>query len=198
MEKEEYIKHIKKLLMTYHPDKCTDKNLMNAFNEITIKLNITLNQLENKKVEINKTLIEDKNFNVFSFRYYLGKIKSIGIGKNSILNKDYLIFKNFLISEIGKSNKDVASHFSQILSENSITNDSIKYFVSGYANYSSIIQNYYQYKDQSVKGCIKIGNSYFNDYIKNSNINEIETKINEIIMWFKIPIKELYNGKEYY
>jgi hypothetical protein len=42
MEREEYIKHIKKLLKTYHPDLCHDENLRDTYNEITIKLNYIL------------------------------------------------------------------------------------------------------------------------------------------------------------
>ena len=60
MENEKYIKHIKKLLKIYHPDLCHDENLKDTYNEITIKLNKTLNKLENNEVKINENIPEDK------------------------------------------------------------------------------------------------------------------------------------------
>jgi hypothetical protein len=193
MNANDYIQHIKKLLKTYHPDLCPDKKLINTYNEITIKLNLTLNQLENREIKINETLSEDKNFNMFSFRYYLSKIQSIGINRNSALNKDYIIFRNFLVSEINKDNEKIGGYFSLLLSDNNIKNDAIEYFANGYANYNSIFQNYYQYKKQNVKGCITVGDSYFNDYIRKSNIPEINNIIEDIKKWIQEKINELYN-----
>ena len=89
MEKAAYIKHIKKLLKTYHPDLCPDKNLLNTYNEITIKLNVALSKLENKEINNEGNTLENKNFDIYSFRYYLSKIQSIGISK---IPEYYVIF----------------------------------------------------------------------------------------------------------
>jgi len=59
MDKNGYIKHIKNLLKTYHPDLCTDGKLIDTYNEITIRLNITLNKLEGKETDAIETLLED-------------------------------------------------------------------------------------------------------------------------------------------
>jgi hypothetical protein len=186
MEKEEYIKHIKKLLKTYHPDLCHDENLRDTYNEITIKLNMTLNNLEDNKItKINENILENKEFNVFSFRYYLSKIQSIGINKNSISNKDFIIFRNFLVSEVNKSDKKIGEYFSLLLSDKNIMNESINLFANAYANYTSIFQNYYQYNEQTVKQCIRIGDSYFNDYIRKCEIKEINEIIDEIKKWLQ-------------
>jgi hypothetical protein len=194
MEREEYKKHIKKLLKTYHPDLCQDENLRDTYNEITIKLNRTLDNLEdNKTTKTNENILENKDFNIFSFRYYLSKIQSIGISKNSISNKDYAIFRNFLVSEINKSDKKIGEYFSLLLSDKNIMNESINLFANAYANYTSIFQNYYQYNEQTVKNCIRIGDSYFNDYIRKCEIKEINEMIDEIKKWFQEIMKKLYN-----
>jgi hypothetical protein len=173
MPREDFIKHIKKLLKIYHPDLCPDENLKNTYNEITIKLNSSLNKLEKKEIDIKENLIENKYFDIFSFRYYFSKIQSIGINKNSTKNKDFIIFRNFLITEINKNSNKIGEYFSLLLSDDNIKNETINIFTNGYANYNSIFQNYYQYKVQTVKSCILIGNSYFNDYVKVSEIKGI-------------------------
>jgi hypothetical protein len=149
MEKDEYIKHIKTLLKTYHPDLCPDEKLIKTYNEITIKLVNSLNKLENKEITINENLIEDKNFDIFSFRYYFSKIQSIGVNNNK--NKDYIFFRNFLISEINKNNTKIGKYFSTLLSDDNIKDESIGLFINAFANYNSIFQNYYQYKENNVR-----------------------------------------------
>jgi hypothetical protein len=191
MEKESYIKHIKNLLKTYHPDLCHDENLKDTYNEITIKLNRTLNSLEDNG-KTNENILEDKKFNVFSFRYYLSKIQSIGISKKSITNKDFIIFRGFLVSEINKNDKKIGEYFSLLLSDKNIINESIDVFAKAYANYTSIFQNYYQYNEQTVKQCIRIGDSYFNDYVRKCEINGINEIIDEIKKWFQEIMKLIY------
>ena len=192
MEKESYIKHIKNLLKTYHPDLCHDENLKDTYNEITIKLNRTLSSLEDNG-KTNENILEDKNFNVFSFRYYLSKIQSIGISKKSITNKNFIIFRGFLVSEINKNDKKIGKYFSLLLSDKNIINESIDVFAKAYANYTSIFQNYYQYNEQTVKQCIRIGESYFNDYVRKCEIKGINEIIDEIKKWFQEIMKLLYN-----
>ena len=138
-------------------------------------------------------MLENKDFNVFNFRHYLSKIQSIGISKNSISNKDFIIFRNLLIAEVNKSDKKIGEYFSLLLSDKNIMNESINLFANAYANYTSIFQNYYQYNEQIVKQCIKIGDSYFNDYIKKSEIKEINKIINEIKKWLQEIMKMIYN-----
>jgi hypothetical protein len=185
MEKEAYIKHIKKLLKTYHPDVCPDENLRNTYNEITIKLNNALGKLENKEINNKGNTLENKDFDIHSFRYYLSKIQSIGISKKSMVNKDYIVFRDFLINEINKSNEKIGEYFALLLSDANIMTDSINLFANGYANYTSIFQNYYQYNEQIVKQCIKIGDSYFDDYANKCGIKDIENIVKEIKKWFQ-------------
>ena len=180
-----YIKHIKNLLKIYHPDLCPDENLRNAYNEITIKLNTALGKLENKEIYNEGNILENKNFDIYSFRYYLSKVQSIGISKKSMLNKDYIIFRDFLVYEINKSNKKISEYFALLLSDENIMNDSIGLFANGYANYTSIFQNYYQYNEQLVKQCIKIGDSYFDDYTNKSGIKDIKNIIEETKKWLQ-------------
>jgi hypothetical protein len=137
--------------------------------------------------------MEKENFDVFSFRHYLSKIQSIGISKNSISNKDFIIFRNFLVSEINKNDKKIGEYFSLLLSDKNIMNESINLFANAYANYTSIFQNYYQYNEQIVKQCIRIGDSYFNDYIKKSEIKEMNEIINEIKKWLQEIMGMIYN-----
>jgi len=185
MEKVDYITHIKKLLKTYHPDVCPDENLRNTYNEITIKLNNALSKLENKEITNEGNTLVNKNFDIYSFRYYLSKIQSIGISKKSMLNEDYVIFRDFLVSEINKSSGKISEYFALLLSAENIVNDSIGLFANAYANYTSIFQNYYQYNEQTVKQCIKIGDSYFDDYTKNCGIKDIKNIIEEIKKWLQ-------------
>jgi hypothetical protein len=197
MEREDYIKHIKKLIKTYHPDLCSDENSKKTYNEITIKLNVTLNRLENKEITINEQFIEDRNFDIFSFRYYFAKIQSIGLNKTSTKNKDYIIFRNFLISEINKQDTNIGSNFAFLLSDENIKNESIGLFANAYAGYNSIFQNYYQYKEQSIKQCIKIADSYFSDYIKTSRIKNIKTIIEETKKWLQETGGMLYKQRHF-
>jgi len=139
--------------------------------------------------------MEKENFDVFSFRHYLSKIQSIGISKNNISNKDFIIFRDLLVSEINKNDKKIGEYFSLLLSDKNIMNESINLFANAYANYTSIFQNYYQYNEQVVKQCMRIGDSYFNDYIKKSEIKEMNEIINEIKKWFKEIIEKLYNQR---
>ena len=139
-------------------------------------------------------MLENEVFNVFTFRYYLSKIQSIGISKNSISNKDFIIFRNFLISEVNKSDKKIGEYFSLLLSDKNIMNESINLFANAFANYTSIFQNYYQYNEQIVKQCIKIGDSYFNDYIIKCEIKEINEIIDEIKKWLQEIMKEIYKS----
>ena len=139
--------------------------------------------------------MENKNFNVSSFRYYLSKIQSIGISKNSMSNKDYIIFRNLLISEINKNDKKIGGYFSQLLSDKNIRSESINLFANAYANYTSIFQNYYQYNEQTVKQCIRIGDSYFNEYIRKCEIKEINEIIDEIKKWFREIMSKIYNQR---
>ena len=137
--------------------------------------------------------MEDKNFNIFSFRYYLAKIQSIGINKNSMKNNDYVIFRDFLVSEINKNNKIIGGYFSFLLSNDNIKNDSINLFANAYANYNSIFQNYYQYNEQNVKQCINVGDSYFNDYVRECENKEMKNIIEEIKIWFQKIMEILYS-----
>jgi hypothetical protein len=139
--------------------------------------------------------MENENFNVFSFRYYLSKIQTIGINKKSIANKDFIVFRDFLVSEINKDDKKIGEYFSRLLSDKNIMNEPINLFANAYANYTSIFQNYYQYNEQIVKQCIRIGDSYFNDYIKNSEIKEINEIIDEIKKWLQEIMKRIYNQR---
>ena len=143
----------------------------------------------------NENILENKNFNVFSFRYYLSKIQSIGISKNSISNKDFIIFRDFLVSEINKNDKKIGEYFSLLLSDKNIMNDSINLFANAYANYTSMFQNYYQYNEQVVNQCMRIGDSYFNDYIRECGIKEIKNIIEEIRKWFQEIIGMIYNQR---
>ena len=137
--------------------------------------------------------MEKEDFVVFSFRHYLSKIQSIGISKNNISNKDFILFRNFLVSEINKDDKKIGEYFLLLLSDKNIMHESINLFANAYANYTSIFQNYYQYNEQMVKQCARIGDSYFNDYIKKSEIKEINAIIGEIKIWFQEMIKKIYN-----
>ena len=180
-----YVKHIKKLLKTYHPDLCPDEKLINAYNEITINLNNALSKLENKEISNEGNTFVNKNFDIYSFRYYLSKIQSIGISKKSMLNNDYILFRDFLVSEINKSNRKISECFALLLSAENIMNDSIDLFANAYANYNSIFQNYFQYNEQTVKQCIKIGDSYFDDYANKCEIKDIKNIIEETKKWLQ-------------
>jgi len=147
--------------------------------------------MTDNNLEDNETT---ENFNVSSFRYYLSKIQSIGISKNSISNKDFITFRNFLVSEINKNDKKIGEYFLLLLSDKNIMNESINLFANAYANYTSIFQNYYQYNEQTVKQCIKIGDSYFNDYIKKCEIKEIDKIIDEVKKWLQEIMKEIYKS----
>jgi hypothetical protein len=142
---------------------------------------------------MEEDILENENFNVFSFRYYLSKIQSIGIGKNSISNKDFIIFRDFLVSEINKNDKRIGEYFSLLLSDKNIMHESINLFANAYANYTSIFQNYYQYNEQIVNQCIRIGDSYFNDYIRECDIKEMKNIVEEIRKWFKEIMGMIYN-----
>jgi hypothetical protein len=136
-----------------------------------------------------------EDFDIFSFRHYLSKIQSIGISKNSISNKEFTLFRDFLVSEINKSDKKTGEYFSLLLSDKNIRSESINLFANAYANYTSIFQNYYQYNEQMVKQCIRIGDSYFSDYIKKCEIKEINEIIDGIKKWFQETIKNIYNQR---
>ena len=140
--------------------------------------------------EVNTLL--NKNFDIHRFRHYMSKIQSIGISKKSMLNKDYIIFRDFLVSEINKSNKEISDYFALLLSAENIMNDSIGLFANAYANYNSIFQNYYQYNEQTVKQCIKIGDSYFDDYANKCEIKDIKSIIEEIKKWLQEVMHLLY------
>ena len=137
----------------------------------------------------------EEEFDVFNFRHYLSKIQSIGINKKSISNKDFITFRDFLVSEINKNDKKIGGYFSLLLSDKNIMHESINLFANAYANYTSVFQNYYQYNEQVVKQCIRIGDSYFNDYIKKSEIKEVNEIIGEIKEWFQKIISEIYNQR---
>ena len=82
MTKEEYKKKIKKLLKKYHPDLCNDESLEKINNDITIKLNVLLEQ-------INKDKPEDVNNKAYEL-YKLG----ISYYKNIHHDKFYNKSKN--------------------------------------------------------------------------------------------------------
>ena len=149
--------------------------------------------------EINNegNTLESKNFDIYSFRYYLSKIQSIGISKKSMLNKDYILFRDFLVYEINKSNKKISEYFALLLSDENIMNDSIGLFANGYANYTSIFQNYYQYNEQMVKQCMKIGDSYFDDYADKCEIKDIKNMIEEIKIWLQEVRYMLYGYPQF-
>ena len=137
--------------------------------------------------------MDKEEFDVFSFRHYLSKVQSIGISKNSVSNKDFITFRNLLVSEINKDDKKIGEYFSLLLSDENIMHESINLFANAYANYTSVFQNYYQYNEQMVKQCVRIGDSYFNDYIKKSEIKEINEIIDEIKEWFQEIMKKIYS-----
>jgi hypothetical protein len=73
MDREEYIKKIRKLLKKYHPDLCGNESLENIYSEITIKLNLTLEQINNKSANINAKNLSDNNrldINNSAYEYY--------------------------------------------------------------------------------------------------------------------------------
>ena len=189
-------KYIKNLLKKYHPDLCTDSQLRNTYNEITIKLIKILYNLENKEIELDFKSIENKNFNIFNFRYYFAKIQSIGISKKSIKNKDFLFFRDILISEINKHNEKIGMYFTDFLSDKNLNNKYIVFFAKAYAGYNCIFQNYFQYNDHVKNHCIKVSGTYFNDYIRKCGINGIEQCINESIAWLNNIGDLLYKQRQ--
>ena len=52
MDKDDYIRQLKILIKKYHPDRCTDANLMQIYTEITKILN---SQLDNLRLSIKKS-----------------------------------------------------------------------------------------------------------------------------------------------
>jgi len=79
MNKEEHTKKIKKLLKKYHPDLCSDKSLEKINNEITIKLNALLEQINNEKPQ-------DANNRAYEF-YKLGILHYKNIHHDKFYNK---------------------------------------------------------------------------------------------------------------
>jgi hypothetical protein len=148
-------------------------------------LNNALGNLENKEMNDERNILVNKDFDIYSFRYYLSKVQSIGISKNSMLNKDYILFRDLLVSEISKNNRKIGEYFALLLSTENIMDDSIDLFAKAYANYDSIFQNYYQYNEQTVKQCSKIGDSYFDDYADKCEIKDIKNIIEEIKKWLQ-------------
>jgi len=156
-------------------------------------VNNALSKPENKEKNNEGNTLINKNFDIYSFRHYLSKIQSIGISKKSMLNKDFVIFRDFLVYEINKSNRKISENFALLLSDENIMNDSIDLFANGYANYTSIFQNYYQYNEQLVKQCIKIGDSYFDDYANKCGIKDIKNIIKETKKWLQEVMYILYS-----
>jgi hypothetical protein len=155
---------------------------------------MTVNNPEDtKKTDTDETIGENGPFNVFSFRHYLSKIQSIGISTKSLSNKDFMLFRDLLVSEVNKHDTKIGACFSLLLADKNIMHESIHLFANAYANYTSIFQNYYQYNEQMVKQCMRIGDSYFNDYIKKCENKEMNAIIDEVKKWLQEIIKIIYN-----
>jgi hypothetical protein len=72
MEREEYIRKLKRLIKKYHPDLCNDVHLEKMYNEITIQLNDTLNKF---RIANNEKDNFSKNTEDQSYEYYKSGIK---------------------------------------------------------------------------------------------------------------------------
>jgi hypothetical protein len=92
MNRDGYIRLLKQLIKKYHPDLCQDEYLEKEYNEITIKLNIRLNQIRNgnnKEENVvfenhgninsfdNKSLIKIGNQSYVYYRLGIGYYKNI-------------------------------------------------------------------------------------------------------------------------
>lgn len=97
MEKNEYIKQLKKLIKKYHPDLCNNKYLENMYNEITKILVNKLNDIKlTKKCEIKTE--QDYIYYKLGIKYY----KNIHTGKFYKRNSDTTLetksYKEFISS----------------------------------------------------------------------------------------------------
>ncbi|MDR0320937.1 MAG: hypothetical protein LBI28_05490 [Treponema sp.] len=70
MEKETYIKQLKKLIKKYHPDLCRDEYLEKLYNEITIKLNEKLEQINAENNPLMKNNDQAYEYYKYGIKYY--------------------------------------------------------------------------------------------------------------------------------
>ena len=70
MQKNEYIKQLKRLIKKYHPDLCSDSYLESKYNEITIILVNKLNEIKTDNNTENKNTEWDYNYYKKGIKYY--------------------------------------------------------------------------------------------------------------------------------
>jgi hypothetical protein len=74
VEKIEYIRHLKQLIKKYHPDLCKDEVLESIYNEISIKLINTLENIRDKDNYRNNNIAvikeQDYYFYKLGIKYY--------------------------------------------------------------------------------------------------------------------------------
>ena len=143
--------------------------------------------------------IHDK-FNKDIFNQILAKLKAIGITNWKSEISEFKIYKNYLIDEVSKRNKDTALSFSRILSDENIkltTKDVLNLFYQGFSNYVTIAVNLHQYTKVTIIQCNRIGNTFFDDmkskytdYVSKNDIDKVKGFLNEIV-------EEILESKEY-
>jgi len=142
----------------------------------------------------------DDRFNRDIFNQILAKVKAIGITNWKSEISEFRLYRNYLIEEITKRNKDAALSFKRIISDENIktTNKEVlSLFYQGFSHYVETAVNLHQYTKVTIEQNNRIGNSCFDDMKSKYRNNENKKDIENVKCFLNNIIEEILENKEY-
>lgn len=114
----------------------------------------------------NKNINIKDNFNCELFNQILAKIKAVGITNWQSEMPELKLYRNYLIEEVSKKDKETAISFNNMLSDAYIKTTSkeiLQLFYQAFSHYVEISVNLHQYTRTTIITNNRISNSCFDD-----------------------------------
>lgn len=165
---------------------CTNRNV--TISGVIEDYKKALALLKNKNINIKD------NFNRELFNQILAKIKAIGITNWQTEMPELKLYRNYLIEEASKKDKQAAQSFSNMLSDDYIKNtgkEILQLFYQAFSHYVEISVNLHQYTKTTIITNNRIGNSCFEDLKSKYRDEKIIKDIDNIKNFLNAMIEEI-------
>ena len=153
-----------------------------------------LSLLKNKNINI------ENKFNRNIFTQILAKIKAIGITNWKLEIPEFKLYRNYLIEEVRKKDKEASEGFGNMLSDEYIKNTNkeiVHIFYEAFSHYVETAVNLHQYTKTTIVQNNRIGNSCFEELESKYSNEKIKKDIDNVKIFLNKIIEEILEEKEY-
>lgn len=142
---------------------------------------------------VDNNLLSKRKFNPIIFANLFTKIRTISFSTKTIKNKDFILYRKLLITEINYYSKDIAMDFVKVLSDYNIKLYTKEIYNSIYIMFSHFVEiyiNLHQYKEVTINTNIKIAKTYLEEVINILTDKELKLALEHIYDFLKFIYDE--------